>query len=451
METQAAPFFPYVNIRSTTPNLPSPLTFPLVDPADYTGPNAPLVLRNSYFDANPKRDYVMQWNLGIQYQLTSNLAAMVAYVGSRGVHLPYRVDDFNLTPPTLTSAGYLYPQTDVSGNLLSGPMAGQAPLLINNTFSSIHGMFYDSRSYYNALQAQVSKRMSHGVQVVGVFTWGKSMDTNSATVAGDTFANSISSLNWFDLRLTRGLSDFNVGRNFTISGTWDVPSPKSWSGAKKWAVDGWELGTILTLSDGVPFTPTWGTGSDPSGTLSSDDYAYPNRLGGSGCKSLVNPGNPNNYIKTECFSVPTAPSPAFWSNNCSPQPPSLGYGFNPASPGTPDPANMGNPPPGWLPAYACFNLRGNAGRNILIGPGLANLDFSIYKNNYVHRISEDFNVQFRAEFFNILNHANFGVPTPGDTNTDIFDATGAQNPIAGSLVRTTTSQREIQFALKFIW
>ncbi len=53
----------------------------------------------------------------------------------------------------------------------------------------------------------------------------------------------------------------------------------------------------------------------------------------------------------------------------------------------------------------CFNLRGNAGRNILIGPGVTSLDFSIFKNNYIKKISERFNVQFRAEIFNILNHS----------------------------------------------
>jgi hypothetical protein len=68
---------------------------------------------------------------------------------------------------------------------------------------------------------------------------------------------------------------------------------------------------------------------------------------------------------------------------------------------------------------------GNAGRNILIGPGISNLDFSVFKNNQIKRISENFNVQFRMEIFNALNHANFAPPGPGDGNTDLFDATGA--------------------------
>ena len=239
---------------------------------------------------------------------------------------------------------------------------------------------------------------------------------------------------------TRGLSDYNVGRTLVINATWDIPSPKSLTGPLHWAADGWELGTIFTVSDGVPFTATWGTGGDPANTLSSDDFAYPNRLGGPGCKSLVNPGNPTNYIKTECFAVPTAPTQAFWNANCDPAPPSLG-------------ANVVDTP--GLSPLACFNLRGNAGRNILIGPGVTNLDFSVFKNNQIRRISENFNVQFRLEMFNILNCPNFGPPGPGDGNTDVFDATGVSlggpGGTAGALVRTTIPERQIQFALKVVF
>jgi hypothetical protein len=104
----------------------------------------------------------------------------------------------------------------------------------------------------------------------------------------------------------------------------------------------------------------------------------------------------------------------------------------------------------------CFNLRGNSGRNILIGPGVTNLDFSVFKNNQIKRISENFNVQFRVEMFNIINHPNFQPPGPGDGNTDIFDATGTSlapngGGTAGVLVRTTTPERQIQFALKVIF
>src|SRR5438105_12234267 len=106
-------------------------------------------------------------------------------------------------------------------------------------------------SYYNALEAQLSKRLSRGFQVQGVFTWAKSMDTSSASVAGDTFGNSISSLHWFDMRLSRGLSDFNVDKTLVVNGTWELGTPKSLSAPARWALGGWELGLIFTASGGV--------------------------------------------------------------------------------------------------------------------------------------------------------------------------------------------------------
>jgi hypothetical protein len=96
----------------------------------------------------------------------------------------------------------------------------------------------------------------------------------------------------------------------------------------------------------------------------------------------------------------------------------------------------------------CQNLLGNAGRNSLIGPGLTSLDFSIFKNNYIKKFGEQFNVQFRAEFFNILNHANFQSPID---NSTLFDQTGAPIAGAGRIDATTTSAREIQFAIKVYW
>jgi hypothetical protein len=421
--TQSTPFFQYTVLKNTAA---TPISFFSGLPASFPANK----LRATYTDPNPKRNYVTQWNLNVQYQLTSSLAAMAAYVGSRGVHQPFRVDEANLVIPTKTSAGYVWPF-----NPDGSPFDP-----INTNFGSIRGMFYQGRSYFNALELQLAKRMSHGFQMQGTFTWGKSIDTSSATLAGDAFNNSISSLDWFDMKLTRGLSDFNVGRTLVVNGTWEVPTAKSFSGPARWLTDGWELGVIFTASDGVPFTPTWGTGGDPSNSNSSDDFAYPNRLGGSGCNTLTNPGNPNNYIKTQCFSVPTAPDPAFWGANCNPFPPSI----QPSDPTLP-------PVPATFPQ--CFNLRGNAGRNSLIGPGITSLDFSVFKNNHIKRISENFNVQFRAEIFNIINHANFAPPGPGDGNTDIFaaDGTSLAGSTAGALVRTTIPERQIQFAIKIIF
>jgi hypothetical protein len=85
-----------------------------------------------------------------------------------------------------------------------------------------------------------------------------------------------------------------------------------------------------------------------------------------------------------------------------------------------------------------------------IGSGTSELDFSIFKNNPISKISETFNVQFRAELFNTLNHPNFAVPSaPG--KTDIFDSTGVPSGVDGLLTSTTATAQETQFALKVIW
>jgi len=375
------------------------------------------------------------------------LTLMAGYVGSRGVHEPFRTDDADIVLPTKTPAGYLYPQVDVLGNVFvagqcnqtdpNGSDPGQCspPSKINDGFGSIARLHYEGNSFYNALEVAVQKAMSHGVQFQTSFTWGKSIDTGSATGHGDQFSNSISSLPFYDLRALRARSDFDIKRSLVVSLTWQVPSPKSLSGPAAWVTNGWELGGIYKVSDGIPFTPTWGTGGDPQGLLNSDDWAFPNRLNTPGCATPTNPGNPNNYLKTQCFTVPTAPDMAFWNANCDPAPPSLG-----------GPIAGSN-----LPPLACFNLRGNSGRNTVTGPGLMNLDFSVFKNNAIKKISESFNVQFRAEFFNVLNRANFALPPVALFRTDIFDGTGTPSPTAGVLTSTSTPGREIQFALKFMW
>jgi Carboxypeptidase regulatory-like domain/TonB-dependent Receptor Plug Domain len=398
METRAAPYY----LLASTSKLPAG--------SFYQGGLAQLTsntLSVSYIDQHPKRNYVMQWNLNIQRELTKDLTATIGYVGSHGVHQPMRIDDSNIVQPTLTEAGYVWPSPVGSGTLL------------NPNYGEIRSMQWIGTSVYHALEFNVTQRMARGFQLRGSYTWGKSFDTGSSTIVGDEFLTSMSSLSDYDLRLNRGVSDFNIAQTLVVAGTWQVPALDSLPRPLAWTGKGWEMSGVLKANAGVPFTPTFGTDGDPLGLNSSDPWDYPNRLGGSGCNSLVNPGNPNHYIKTECFAVPTAPSQAFYSKYCDP---SFGY-------------------------PTCINLRGNAGRNILTGPGLVNLDYSLVKNNH---IAESLNLQFRAEFFNLLNHTNFQVP-PLVTGTDIFESNTTANPTAGLLTSTTTSSRQIQLGVKLIW
>lgn len=131
----------------------------------------------------------------------------------------------------------------------------------------------------------------------------------------------------------------------------------------------------------------------------------------------------NNYIKLPCFGLPKA-TPAV-AARCVP--------FQPGGPGNP------------IAAGTCSNLLGNAGRDEVVGPGLVNFDFSLFKEN---KIKENLNLQFRAEFFNVLNHSNFESPID---NSTLFDSTGARLGSPGLIDATSTANREIQFALKLIF
>lgn len=369
--------------------------------------------RQAYFEPHPHRNYVMQWNLTIQRELAKDFSMKIGYVGSRGVHQPFRTEDADIVPPlTLTRQGYLWPSPAGSGTR------------INVHSGRITAGFWEADSYYGALQFQIEKKFSRGSRIEGSYTWGKAIDTSSSSIVGDEYTNSISSPLFFNTRLNRGLADFNIAQNLEINYTWMLGTPKWASGAGSWALSGWQLGGVFEASTGVPFTP--GFGGDPLGVKSTDpNVDVPNPSGAFGCGSGVNSGNPNQYIRTQCFAVPTAPNMMFYNANC-------------------DPGTLSQP----HPFPTCINLRGALGRNTLIGPGLVNFDFSLFKNNYVKRISDAFNVQFRAEFFNIFNRANFSPPLD---NRSVFDSSG--NPIAnaGLITSTQTPSRQIQFALKIIW
>jgi len=194
MQNQATPFFQYSSINAAS----TPLTFFSGLPSQLPANS----LRSTFIEPHPKRNYVMQWNLNVQYQLTQNLAAMVAYVGSRGVHQPFRVDDADIVLPKQTSAGYLWPQVDVNGNLISGPNAGSPPSRINENFGSVRGMFYVGHSYYDALELQLSKRMPRGD-----YFMSSGVDRNQSNLVGQRY----------DRVTFRVQGNYQVNKSFQLS------------------------------------------------------------------------------------------------------------------------------------------------------------------------------------------------------------------------------------------
>jgi hypothetical protein len=344
--------------------------------------------RAEFIQQNPKRSYVFQWNFAVQRQLMPTVTVEGGYMGSHGVHLPLIENDINaVLPAGITSSGYLWPVPVGSG-------AKPWP-----AWGSVIGVLWPVSSAYDALNARLQKRFGHGLLVQASYTWSKSLDSGSNSLP-TAYTNTVSNLPYFDPRLRRSVSDFDVPQMLVVNGTWEVPGLKRPGNAAAWLLSGWQLGTLLQLNSGLPFTPT--IAGDPLGLTSVQRYDFPDRLNLPGCGNPVNPGNASAYVRLSCFA---APAPA--------------------------------------------TRLGDAGRNVARSPGLIDWDASLSKNIPMARFSDSFRIQFRFEMFNALNHTNFSPPTA--SSLQLF--TQALTPIAsaGNLTSTSTTSRQLQFALKVLW
>jgi hypothetical protein len=344
--------------------------------------------RADFIQQNPKRSYVLQWNFAVQRQLTPTVIAEAGYTGSHGVHLPLIENDINtVLPAAVTPSGYVWPVPVGSG---AKPWPG---------WGSVTGLLWQVSSRYDALNARLQKRFGHGLLAQASYTWSKSLDSGSNSLP-TAYTNTVSSLPFFDPRLRRSVSDFDVPQILVLSGTWEIPGSKKSGKLTAWLISGWQLGTLLQLNSGLPFTPT--IAGDPLGLNSAQRYDFPDRLNLPGCGNPVNPGNATEYIKLSCFAAP-------------------------------------------VPATRL----GDAGRNVARGPGLIDWDASVFKNIPIARFSDSFRIQFCFEMFNALNHTNFNPPT--STSLQLFTQALAPIASAGNLTSTSTTSRQLQFALKVLW
>jgi len=262
-------------------------------------------------------------------------------------------------------------------------------------------VIFDGESTYHGLQAQIKKTMSYGLQGQVSYTLGNCKDTSSAPVTGDTYVNSVAVPLLLSKQYRIGACDFDIRHTAVGTFIWDVPGPKS--GIADKVLGGWELGTIVTLTSGSPYTVTVGGGGDPLKTGFNGDFSMD-------FADLV-PG---------CNATPGV------TRNATGQL----LAFNPACFTTPA-------------AIAGGTLVGNSGRNAFYGPGIKTVDFSTFKN---YKLTEQARVQFRAEFFNILNHPNFAAPNfLNDANNSIGTSS------AGVIGSTSTSSRQIQLGVKLVW
>ncbi len=401
----AAPFFESGSVSSAGALLGTfpQKAYPLLTPASF---------RYGYTPQHPKRSYVEQWGLNIQQELPGDMMAQIGFAGSHGVDIAYREDDINTVQPIARLGGGIYEFPSLSNNI----SASTANPRLNTHVGQISAMLPTGYSKYSALQAGLTKRLSHRLQLQASYTWAKSTDDGSSSTFGDTFANSVSSLPYFAPNRRVAVSDFNIGQNFVFNYLLLLPdAPKSF-GAAGWVISGWQYGGIFQASSGLPISPL--ISGDPLGLRSSDTFGFPNFNYGTGCKP-VSKQNKVHYINGACYSYPTESA-----------------SYNP--------------------------YLGTAGRNSINGPGLENVDMSFVKNNRIPRFGESVNIQFRAELFNIINRVNYANPLKA--STQLFSAApapsaahpapafvGAPIASAGALTATATTSRQTQFALKVIF
>jgi hypothetical protein len=308
---------------------------------------------------------------------------------------PANVMNWNLTiehqvaTDVLVRAGYVASKgahlsynTDVNAPLPS-PTATADNEQARRPFQQFEQITQDAsnaNSSYNSLQLELDKRFSHGVTLSANYTWGRSIDE----VSYQTDLCGINIINPYDRRAFRGVSDFNVPHRFVLNYLWQLPSPKE--GLERALLGGWETSAILNWQSGFPINIK--SGGDYSFSLpevgndQAQVVATPHYTQGSTNDKLMQ------WFTTSAFTTP------------------------------PD------------------NTFGNAGRNILIGPGTFNIDFSAHK---VFSFGERYKLQYRAEFFNFLNHPQFNSPDTTVTDPNFGQITTARDP------------RIIQMALKFIF
>ncbi len=339
---------PYGSVRLTPPPAQTTSKFGCVEIPTYPGyscPLFPLPIGGVFTQRNVVAPYIQSFNLSVQHQLTPTLMVETAYAGKIGTKIealrtynPARfinspVDgsppsDQNINDRVIFEPGILGPQGFLLGN--------------------------DFRSWYHSFQAQVTKRFSSGLSILGAYTLSKSIDSSSTDNLGATVANP------FNLRDERGRSDWDRRHAFVASWLWSPPI-KFASPVANTLLGGWTLTGIHTLQSGGPLT-----------FLMGDDVALDGTFGDQHAQLQPNVTVDNIVLS---HSDRTAMVRRFFNTDA----------FVPTN----------DVPRG---------IYGNAGRGLISGPGMSSSDLSVLKD---FLFKEPWRLQFRSEFFNAFNQVNF--------------------------------------------
>jgi hypothetical protein len=368
-----------------------PLGLPIVPVSAGTAKPAGTKIAPGGVDPNMRTPTVISYSLKMEREITPNTSLSVGYVGSHGSHELLSIDE-NIPPQVVC------PASPACGNLPAGTIFTPTTARANPSLANTYSWFSEGDSMYNAMTVDVRHRFSKGLTFRGAYTWSKALDDGDSLNA--TAAANAPALvaNPDNIRADWGPATYDVRNLGVINVSYDLPigSGKQFlSGMSGWGnafVSGWIVNSIVTIQSGFPFTP----------------------------QLSFNPSNDGDSRN------PVRPS------------------WNPAFTG---PVILGgttqwfNPNAFIVPPTGTF---GNVGRDVLTGPGLATWDFSVLKD--IH-FFERFNLQFRAEIFNLLNRVNLNTP-----NLIVFtSAAGAPSPVAGTFTQTSTTSRQVQFGLKLLW
>ena len=338
---------------------------------------------------------VLAWTVKIEQQIAPATSLTIGYVGSHGYH-QILSEDQN-TPPTVTCPASPCPAALAPGTIFYASQTKANPNVANTTSWVSQGI-----SNYNGLEVDVRRQLSHGLQLRGVYTFASNLDDGSAwntSVSANTPAFVMYPGN---PGLDYGPAATNIRHAGAINGTWELPLSDRLlaNPVAKQLVGGWSVSGIATLQSGFPLSPQ--LGYNPTGSGDTRNPVRPN---------LAPNFHGSLYSKT------------------------VSQWFNPAAFTAPYPGTFGN-----------------VGRDTLTGPGLAELDLALVKNTTIH---EGLHAQFRAEFFNVLNRANFTTPNPVVFSSGPTPKTPTAevepSATAGVVSATSTTSRQIQFGLKLLF
>ena len=338
---------------------------------------------------NFRDGYMQQWNVDLQYEIQPSWMVDVAYVGSKGTHLS---DVRDLNQANIATGVSPYPE-----------------------FSSILYVESAASSSYNSLQVRSERRVAQGLTFLAAYTFSKSIDDVSSVFGGSV--GSGLPQDSYDTQLDRGLSDFNVKQRLVTSSVYDLPFGRKWwtePGWRKRLLGDWQAAGILTLQSGSPFTVN-----------------LPASESGSAIAAFGNPERP------DLISNPYTPGPVMANPNPACHTTIAQGGLA---------ANVVDQPSSWFNTCAFVvppaGQFGTEGRNVMIGPGLENLDFSMYKNIVLRK--ESHRLQLRGEIFNLFNHPNFDIP-----NHVLSDPTFGQ--VLSANEYGNRPPRQIQVGIKYIF